>query len=108
MAISTIQQNAFRGSTYFQDAVSAEVMAQALYLLATIPATPTEDQARDINYAKRMVQGRRNPVEFVSPLVSSSTWSLTFDAWATAEAAGDRYAITAGIQSLWPILAESV
>jgi hypothetical protein len=108
MSINAVQQGAFRGSSHFQEAVAAVVMERAIYLIATAPPEPTAEQLKELAYAKVIVQGRRSPTEMLVPLVASNTWNLTFDAWATAEAAGDRYAIGAGIQELWLTFADSL
>lgn len=108
MTINAVQQAAFRGSPHFVEAVNAVAMEKALYKIATLSDTPTDDERKAAEYSKRLVQNRRSPNKLVGPLVARSTWDLTFDTWAAAEATGDRYAIGAGLDELWPIFAETV
>lgn len=108
MAVNIVHQAALRNSPHFQEAVEAVATEKALYKIATLPQDPTPEETQAANYAKALVQGRRQTLDLAKLLVARTTWDLTFDAWATAEATGDRYAIGAGLDELWPILSETM
>lgn len=100
MAIPTIQRDAFVNSLTFNNQVAGSVTSYALYL---------NNQHPDLDPGNRAILANaiRSPQSYgFSPsVVSDTTWSLTYDGWATdPNAAATQQAIDGGVQAVFSLL----